>query len=335
MSSLVVVLPVLLGTLAMAGISVSARWGLKGRQSPLPFLILGMSSVSFTLALFYTSVWGVRLPSKILPGFWSAVLVGTAANYAIQYLNAKASTIKEGDVSFVAPLSAMTPGLVTILALTLGEIPSTLGFVGIVTIACGTWILLFPKQIEHWWAYFGPVYRLSLIFRYHTLSEEEKGRAKVVWLMFASAIFGTLGIICDGLYVRRAGDLQGVILALVVLTALLAIGYVVQYLLTPKSAEKELPVDRTFFLAALCWVCGWVVHLALIQPTYAQSYIAYVGSLKRLSVLLTIVLGWFLFREEDIRRRLFAGSLMVVGVIFIASDDLPALVITNIVGLGF
>ncbi len=335
MSWIHLVLPVFFGTLAMSSISLSQRWGLKERPSPLPFLICGFVLVSGTLGLIYLARWGVSMPAHLLPGFWTAVFVGTAANYAIQFLGAKASTIKEGDASFVAPLSAMTPGLVTVVSFALGEMPGTAGLIGIVLIAAGTWVLLFPKEPQHWWQYLGPIYRLSLIFHYHSLPPEEKGRARVVWMMFGAACFATVGMICDGLYVRRGSDTQGMVLALTVLTSLLAVGYIVQYCCTGKPADQAPAVDRRLLLALLVWVAGWVIHLFLIQPAYTESYIAYVGSLKRLSVLLTIVLGWALFKEGDIKKRLFAGSLMVAGLLCIGSEDLPTHLTAKIEGFGF
>jgi hypothetical protein len=63
--------------------------------------------------------------------------------------------------------------------------------------------------------------------------------------------------------------------------------------------------------------------------------VAYVGTLKRLSILTSVVLGYVFFKETKFKQRMWAASFIVAGTILIASDGLPARLASKIAGLGF
>ena len=338
-----ILLWIVLGSLAISFHHLVSRWGLNGIQerggSPLRFLAWGFSLTALLFGSSYLLTWGWSMPKELLPGFWSATLAGTLANYAIQYLNAKASTYKVGEVSLTAPLSAMTPGLITILAFTLGEVPGIAGFVGIGCMALGSWIIAFPlrEKPTHWWGYLRPFRQLRLITHYRTLGEGDRKRTVVVWFMLVAACFGTIGILCDGLYPRRGGDIQGMWLALVVLFGGLAAGYLVPYLLQPSSVKRNSGSLREpkFLAAVILWALLWLTIQWLVKPLYFETYVAYVGTLYRLNILFTVLLGWLLFKEQDIKKRFGVATLVIVGALLIASEDLPARLTSKLEVFGF
>jgi uncharacterized membrane protein len=45
--------------------------------------------------------------------------------------------------------------------------------------------------------------------------------------------------------------------------------------------------------------------------------VAYMISVKRLSMVFSVLLGWIFFGEQNIRYRLVGGALMVAGVFFL------------------
>jgi len=334
---LVVVLPVLVGATAIAVFGILRRKVMKTQAiSPLQYLMVttGIAMVSF--GILHISLWGLTMPIT-LPGFWTAVACGVGANTLIQFFNVKAASIDKGEVSLTAPLQAMTPGLITGLAIVLGEYPSRIGVAGIVLIALGSYVLLWEKTPTRWYEYLGPVRRLVLLLKLGHLSPAERNKTIVVSLALASAAMGTIGLLFDGLYTRRGINMQGLVFASWGFMLMLLLVYCAWYAILP-----DAKLDQRFS-AVLSWKialpilvigCLWVVINLTIQPTFNRTYVAYTGTLKRLSILMSVVLGYYIFREEDFRKRLWAAILIVAGVLLIASDNLPARLSTRIEGLG-
>jgi drug/metabolite transporter (DMT)-like permease len=73
----------------------------------------------------------------------------------------------------------------------------------------------------------------------------------------------------------------------------------------------------------------------LIKPLYFEAYVAYVSTLYRLQILFTVVLGYLIFKEQDIKKRLVAATIIIVGAMLIASDDLPARITSHLELFGF
>jgi uncharacterized membrane protein len=333
-------LPIVAGSLTIAGISIAQRWGVQGKKSPMHFLAWSWSITTFLLGAYYISQWGWTYPSHLLPKFWIPVFLGASVNYVSQYIHARVATYKEGEVSFTAPLSAMTPGLITLLALTLGEVPGPAGTLGIFCMAAGSWVLLFKGEVRswrEWWKYLGPLYRLRLIVRYRDLSPQDQERTIVVWLLLCTAFLGTIGLLCDGLYTRRGGDLQGMWLALVAIFGMIGAGYVIQYFLQPREVKEASGSirERRFLLAVLGYAVMYALTQWFIKPLYFETYVAYVGTLYRLHILFAAILGYVFFKEKEIKKRIFAAVLITIGALLIASEDLPAKITHQVEMFGF
>jgi drug/metabolite transporter (DMT)-like permease len=329
--------PTLFGSLAIACIGLAQRWAVKGKPSPMKFLAWGYTFVVLGLLGVYLAWWGWSWPQHLLPGVWVAVFCGAATNYVIQYLHAKAATYKEGEVSLTTPISAMTPGLITLLAITLGEFPGPLGLTGIACMAVGSWVLLYKGDTAHWWSYLSPLYRLRLIFKYQMLDKVDRERAVVVWLSLTAAAIGTVSILFDGLYTRRGGDIQGMWLAVTILLGILAVGYIIQYALQSPELKKASGStgEWKFFAALVIFAVGWIIPQWLIKPLYFETYVAYVSTLYRIQVLFGVLLGLLIFKEQDIKHRLGAAVLVVLGAILISADGLPAHLTDKLEIFGF
>ncbi len=288
-----VVFPVILGTIAIALINIVKRLVMKdGTISPLQCLILYYAAVMGVFGAVYVSFWGFTIPT-VLPGMWTAVACGGAANTLIQFFNVKAASIDKGEVSLTAPLQAMTPGLITGLALLLGEYPSQVGVAGIALMATGSYVLLWEKTPQRWYEYFGPVKRLLSLVNLGRLSEAERNKTIVVTLALGSACMGTIGLLFDGLYTRRAVTMQGLILASLGLVAFLFLAYVVWYTIKPDAKPTQefyRHLTRVTLVPILVMGVLWVLHVIAIQPTYNHAFVAYIGTLKRFSILMSVAL---------------------------------------------
>lgn len=326
-----------LGTVVIAILWVVKRWTLKGGSvSPLTFLVGYNAVATILFSVIYLSWWGYALPPQLLPGFWSAVLVTAGANVGVQLLHARASSLPAGEVSFTAPLAALTPGLITLAALSLGEFPGKMGIAGIAFMASGSYVLLWegPKDRRaKWFEYLQPFRILGKVSRWSSLSDEDRDKATVVTLSLGAACCGTVGLLFDGLYTRRGINTQGLTLGSLLVTLVLCAVYTVWFLCRPDTKGGPR-FSRKLLLGSMGVGALWVAHIYTIYPSYRVDYVAYVGALKRFSILVSAVLGWRLFKEHDIKQRLLAAGLVTLGAVLLALDDLPARISTRIEGLG-
>ena len=70
---------------------------------------------------------------------------------------------------------------------------------------------------------------------------------------------------------------------------------------------------RQTFLPGVLFVVGSLSHSFAVQLTQ----VAYMISVKRLSLLIGVVYGWLFFKEKEIRERLLGAALMLAGFILI------------------
>ena len=335
---LTVVLPVLAGTLCITGIGLSRRYALRETGvSAINFLTVYYALATVTFGILYSIIWGWTYP-PVMHGFWLAVLSSAIVNVFVQFCNAKAASLDKGEVSLTAPLQAMTPGLITFLAITLGEFPGPMGIIGVSLMMVGSYVLLWEKTPEHWLDYLGPLRRLRLLAHWRDLDSGERNKTLVVTLALTSATLGTVGLLFDSLYTRRGVNMQGLVLGAMAFTASLMSVYWIWGKVV--NLKKSLVSDsrhwsnKTMLAVGLCSLL-WVGHIILIWPSYQHTLVAYVGTLKRFSVLFSVLAGWWFFRESEVKKRLWAGGFIVTGTIFISLDGVPGQLINKLEELGF
>lgn len=332
-----VVFPVLLGTVVIALMQVVKRMVMKdGAISSLQCLILYYAAATMIFGAVYLFLWGLTLP-QVLPGMWTAVFLGASVNTLIQFFNVKAASIDKGEVSLTAPLQAMTPGLITGLAFLLGEYPSRIGILGIGCMALGSYVLLWDTAPQHWYEYLGPVKRLILLLRLGQLSREERNKTIVVTLALGSACMGTVGLLFDGLYARRALTMQGLVLASTGVTIFLFSAYSIWYAMRPDAGSLKVfsgAAARATIILIIVMGILWALHVVTIFPAYQKTFVAYIGTLKRFSILMSVIMGFLFFREAEFKKRLWAALFIIAGAMLIATDDLPTRLATKIEGFG-
>lgn len=331
-----VLILVALGAAAISLYGVVRRFALKDKVLTTSQFVCGAYTAS-TLAFagLYTVLWGFALPLQTMPGFFKIVIIGACANVIIQGLNAKAGTYPLGEVSYAQPLQSLTPLLITLAALMVGEFPGPNGVAGVLIMTAGAYVLGFDKKPEKWWGYLSPFSRLLLLRFSKTATDAERQKSTVTILSLSSAAVGTVGLLADGIMVRRAGDLQGIVFASMVLTSILALAYL-PWMLRATFASRDVPSTiRPFALCVFsAFAVLWVMHVLLIQPRFDEAFIAYVGTLKRFSVLFAVLAGAFFFREGGIKKRLVAALLIVLGAVLIATDSLPAHLSARLIVMG-
>jgi drug/metabolite transporter (DMT)-like permease len=242
------------------------------------------------------------------PHFGGAILVGGSLNVVAFSLYIRA--IKLGDLSLTVPLVTLTPLFLLVTSpLIVGEWASPIDAIGVLLIIIGSYILNLgakpgePKSGEPSQprAYLAPIRamvhnpgsRLMLIVALIwsvTSTVDKIGVQNSSPLMWAASLFGFIG------------------------TALLPLG--VQRWRRRDRSRSSLSRREVLTLGSAGIINAIGVGLQMVALTMAP--VAQVIAVKRMSALITVVLGHLLFQEQGIQERLLGAAVMVAGVAVIS-----------------
>lgn len=315
------------GIICASFFNICQRWVIRERALSISEVLLIQHATSLPLlasALLWWHGWGTTF-SRNTTIFWSATILATLCSVIIQLANAKSH---KGEASLVAPIRAMTPGMVTVAAFFVHEYPSQQGILGILLIAGGTYLHGIQEKPGRLQAadYLKPFKLLRLPADYQNLAEAQKLKVRnsthaLRWA-YLSALFGTIGLVCDGLSARHGN--------VIVSSLAQAVGLVVAYGLLFPILNKNQEEKLTEPLAQRCKRYWWQILLvgicfglqAVFFPTvFRLAPIAYAGSIKRLGIVLTVLLAWWILKEKQAKLRLWPASLITLGVILLAGDN--------------
>ncbi len=220
-------------------------------------------------------------------------LAGTAAiNIVTVILYMKA--IKEGEISKVMPMLSFTPLFLLVTSpLITGEFPHTLGMIGVLLVVIGS-------------------YMLNLNLKKHDLLYPFKDilKNKGTRYMFAVAFLWSFSANFDKVSIQNSSVIQHIIfMNLVIFSALSII----------TAARKKFNKERihlqkkNLFYISLFTTGAFIFHMTALSMTL----VAYVVALKRMSGMLSVFIGHFFLKEENIKERLLGSAVMFAGVLFI------------------
>lgn len=332
MSGLAIVL-MIAGVICLAIHAVSQRYLLRTFSIGAVLTIgMGTSCIFFLTSLLWWPKLVVfmswQTPIRNDPVvFWLAIIWTTAWNVFIQYATARSRQC--ADLSLTQPFQALTPGLITAAAILLHEYPTSVGVSGIVLISLATY--LHGREGAHtlreWLQPFRMIVWLPADFTRFSLEQREralKDRSGIRWAV-ASAGAGTFGLLGDGVAARH-GD---IITGLAFLTGVLTLSYGLAYWLSSKGAAnvrgKSPTVCNTwrkdYWVLALTGGAFALAHL-FIFSAFRVAEIPYIGTLKRLSIIATVILAAIVLKERTrLTRRLVIGAIAVVGATLLAFDS--------------
>ncbi len=255
--------------------------------------------------ILYSKYLFVSLFSLLLISFTGIPEIKTAFYYSIIiasvidviaawcFINAIAST----QLAKTFPLVAFTP--IFLLATSffmLGELPSILGLAGILLIVCGAYLLR-AESIK-----VGVLEPIKLLLK-------EKGQRN---MLMAAFLFSFLAV-----FFKKAILNSSPFFAFSV-TQLLSTLYLTLFFLQRKTLgvlfKKTADNFKLLFVAS---IVGFLAGLTLFAA-FQLGLAAYVVSVKRTSILFTIILGYIFFREDHIIRSLLIGIIIVLGIFLIS-----------------
>lgn len=222
---------------------------------------------------------------QVPSSFWGlvAVMVPLEVTAMLLYLRA----IKIGPMSLAVPFLAFTPMFTVVTGLLfLGERLAPIGLAGVLSVAAGACVL-------------HPVRRML--------------RSPAVRLMvLTSAIYSVTSVLS-----KRAINLSGPMPFALLYFALNGAALMPLALKGEGGAPalgRALRAQLPLFL-----LIGAVVAAAMAAHCYGiqRAPVAYFLSIKRLSLLVSVLYGGFLFREEELPRRAAGTALMLAGAALI------------------
>jgi uncharacterized membrane protein len=251
--------------------------------------------------LLYTAIAAVFLwfgaaanPMPILgPAFWPLLVGAGALGGLTYYLYGRA--LKAGDLSLALPMLAFTPlFLLGTSPLTVGEYPGPAGICGVTLVAIGAYVLNLRDRKYGFW---GPV---------RALFTNAGSR-----LMLIVAAVWSFGANLDKLGLQASSPAYWAAAIYTATGAALLVAVLVRF-----RHGFSLPVAarRGLVIAGLLEATGLYCQMHALPLTQ----VAYVISVKRLSIVFAVLIGAAFFREPDLVHRLPGALLMVAGVSFIA-----------------
>ena len=278
--------------------------------------------------------WMPSHPDQIL--FWGALLVGALINTAIRFATTK--SYGKADLSRIAPIQAMTPGLIVLSAMLIGEFPSRMGIVGIVLIMVGTYVHI--REGASLRDYFKPLFIWNLFGSSSSASagmtkEEEEieaqTRSALRWA-YGSAVMGTFGLLATGIMSRHGDVVFGNAVDQIITSLIFLFAF--SYLSRNEKKVERLPVwERITKYWPLLSLMGifYALHMVFIISAFRLAPVAYIGSLKRISIFITVLLAVFVLKETKMSwRRIGLASIIAVGAVLLALDPTQAVVLNSL-----
>lgn len=253
-------------------------------------LLLGLT-FTFSGLIFFLMLLVLGFPiihSEFYPAF-----IGTVAlNFVSQGLWYKA--FKYDEASLIAPLRLLTPPFVLLTGfLTLKEVPSWGGTVGVLTTILGLWFLMRGEAAHTdggWYKVFGrPGVRYGLIGAFlfalsFPLDKQAVINSSGLFFSFSAFLLIGLSTLIQTYFLNRKNK---------------------NIYKSVRPVLKYLPWHILIFSAG-----GF---LALQSLNYA--FAAYAASVKRLWSLWAVIFSGSLLREKNIYQKLLATLIMIVGVV--------------------
>lgn len=252
---------------------------------------IAWARIFLALPLLLTALCFVDVP-RLDRTFWLATLCALPLEIVAIILYTRA--LKVSPISLTMPFLALTPVfLIATSYFILGERVSVYGGIGIAIMAVGGYTLNFHKMK---YSFIEPV---TSIFR-------EKGSVLIIIVAFIFSITASLG----KLAIEHSSPVFfGGFYFLLVFIAFTPVAFL--------KSREPLKIKKKD-IKALAWVgvtYGMMVLFHMIAVS--MSNVAYMVSIKRTSLLFSVVFGHFLFKEEKIPEKAVGAVIMFTGFVFI------------------
>ncbi len=257
-----------------------------------PAIVLAWVREFYAMPFLLLLLFFIDIP-ELKPGFWGAILICVAIDLVTTFLYMRA--IQIAPLSLTVPYLGLSPiFLLLIPTIVLGERLTGVGIAGVILVSIGTYTLQIDRAkygiFEPWLAIFrnrGSLYMFCVAILYSVTATYGK-----VAIIKSSPLFMTI-----------------------VYFSLLAAGFTLIVLFTERKHYRtlfEYPFQKLSIGLAMALMA--ITHFTAI----GMIQVAYMISIKRLSLLFAIIYGALLFKESNLKERLLGGLFIIAGAACIA-----------------
>ncbi len=249
----------------------------------------------FALPVLLITMLLIPFP-KLAPEFYLSFFLALPMELVTIVLYIKA--LKLSPLSLSVPYLALTPVfLVSVSYLVLGEKVSFWGTVGILLIAAGSYILNIGMSRRGW---FEPL----------TLISREKGALLMIGVAFLYSITSSLGKVA----IMHSSPLFFGATYFIALN----IAFIPIAIWKGRSVLRDFVIRGKFtslFFPGTLYALMIITHMEAMKLTK----VAYMISVKRTSLLMSVLYGYILFHEENIRGRFLGATLIFAGFVLVVN----------------
>jgi uncharacterized membrane protein len=249
-------------------------------------------SLAFFSFIFLLPILFIKKIPSIGEDFWWVWVIDAIINLIATVFYFKA--IKYSDISITVPMIAFTPIFLLLTSpIMVGEFPNTFGLIGILLIVVGSYTLKIKEK------------KAGFFVPFKALIKEKGSRMMlgVAFIWSISSNFDKIGVMNSSPVFWSVAS--GFLISLFLFPIILLRN---KKILKEVSKNLKSIIPLGLFHGSVQFFQMTAVSVALVS---------YVISIKRASILLSVILGALIFKEKDIKERLVGAIIMFLGVLLI------------------
>ena len=219
-------------------------------------------------------------------GFWIYAISGGISGALCNYFMVEA--LNCGELSVLGPINSYKAIVGMIFAIfLLGEFPNLFGFLGICLIIFGSY------------------------FIFDTLNFKEIFKRKDVQFRFYALFFSAI----EAVFIKKVILLSSISFS-VIITFVLGVIFAYFIAFKEKITAKKI-YDKKLLLYYLMTAFCFGLMTVSTAFVFKRINVSYALSLFQLSVILNVILGWKIFREKNVIKKLIGSAIIISGAIII------------------
>ena len=258
--------------------------------------LIALSRLIFTMPLLAVLWFFIPKPALDME-FYKAFSMAVPIELLTVILYVKA--LKASPLSLTLPFMSLTPVILILVSyLILGEKVSLLGGAGIFSIAAGSYLLNIGEI------------RKGLLGPFRAITKE-KGSVLMICVALCYSFTASLG--------KMAIEHSSPLFFGITYFAVLSVFFTPLGLWMGRADLRSFVSEgkfRSMVPAGVFYSVMIVAHMSAMKLTK----VAYMISVKRISLLIGVLYGYFIFKEEGIKERLLGALLMFFGFVMVVSS---------------